>query len=77
MLETLVSFLGWENLLEKGWIDYPLQSVFLGFPCGSAGKQSACSVGDLGSIPGLGRSSGEGKGYHLVYSDHKESYMTE
>ena len=29
--------------------------VFLGFPCGSAGKESACNVGDLGSIPGLGR----------------------
>ena len=35
---------------------------FLGFPCDSAGKESACSVGDLGSIPGLGRSHGEGKG---------------
>ena len=30
----------------------------LGFPCGSAGKESTCNVGDLGSIPGLGRSSG-------------------
>ena len=29
-----------------------------GFPCGSAGKESACNVGDLGSIPGLGRSPG-------------------
>ena len=29
--------------------------VFLGFPCGSAGKESACNAGDLGSIPGLGR----------------------
>ena len=37
--------------------------VFLGFPCGSAGKESTCSVGDLGSIPGLGISPGEGKGY--------------
>ena len=36
--------------------------VFLGFPCGSASKESACNVGDLGSIPGLGRSPGEGKG---------------
>ena len=35
----------------------------LGFPCGSAGKESTCSGGDLGSIPGLGRSPGEGKGY--------------
>ena len=40
----------------------------LGFPCGSAGKDSACSEGDLGSIPGLGRSPGEGKGYPLQYS---------
>ena len=39
--------------------------VFLGFLCGSAGKESACNVGDLGSIPGLGRSPGEGKGYPL------------
>ena len=41
--------------------------LFLGFPCGSAGKESICNVGDLGSIPGLGRSSGEGKGYPLQY----------
>ena len=34
----------------------------IGFPCDSAGKESACNVGDLGSIPGLGRSPGEGKG---------------
>ena len=37
--------------------------AFLGFPCGSAGKESAFDVGDLGLIPGLGRSPGEGKGY--------------
>ena len=42
--------------------------VLLGFPCGSAGKELACNVGDLGSIPGLGRSPGEGKGYPLQYS---------
>ena len=35
---------------------------------GSAGKESTCNAGDLGSIPGLGRSSGEGKGYSLQYS---------
>ena len=40
----------------------------MGFPCGSTGKESACSAGDLGLIPGLGRSSGEGKGYPLQYS---------
>ena len=39
-----------------------------GFPCGSAGKESTCNEGDLGSIPGLGRSAGEGKGYPLQYS---------
>ena len=38
-----------------------------GFPCGSAGKESTCNVGDLGLIPGLGRSPGEGKGYPLLY----------
>ena len=37
--------------------------------CGSAGTESASSVGDLGSIPGLGRSPGEGKGYPCQYSD--------
>ena len=45
----------------------------LGFPCGSAGKESACNVGDLGSIPGLGRSPGEGKGYALQYSGLENS----
>ena len=40
----------------------------LGFPCGSAGKESACNAGDLGLIPGLGRSPGEGKVYTLQYS---------
>ena len=39
-----------------------------GFPDSSAGKESACNIGDLGSIPGLGRSPGEGKGYPLQYS---------
>ena len=47
--------------------------VFLGFPCGSAGKESARNVGDLGSIPGLGRSPGGGKGYPLQYSGLENS----
>ena len=38
------------------------------FPDSSAGKESACNVGDLGLIPGLGRCPGEGKGYSLQYS---------
>ena len=33
------------------------------FPCGSASKESTCNAGDLGSVPGLGRSPGEGEGY--------------
>ena len=39
-----------------------------GFPCGSAGKGSACNAGGLGSTPGLGRSPGDGIGYPLQYS---------
>ena len=45
----------------------------MGFPCGSAGKESACSAGELGLIPGLGRSPGEGKGYSLQYSGLDDS----
>ena len=45
----------------------------LGFPGGSAGKESACNVGDLGSIPRLGRSPEEGKGYPLQYSGLENS----
>ena len=37
-------------------------------PSGSVGKKSACNAGELGSIPGLGRSPGEGNGYPLQYS---------
>ena len=40
----------------------------MGFLGGSAGKESACNEGDLGSILGLGRSPGEGNGYPLQYS---------
>jgi len=47
--------------------------VFLGFPCGSSGKESTCNAGDLGLIPVLGRSPGEGKGYPLQYSSLENS----
>ena len=57
-------FLGHEDALEKGTATHS----FLSFPDGSDGKESACNVGDLGLIPGLGRSPGEGKGYPLQYS---------
>ena len=46
----------------------PLPLGSLGFPGGSDGKESACSAGDLGLIPELGRSSGEGHGNPLQYS---------
>ena len=41
--------------------------MYMGFPCGSDSKESACNAGDLGSIPGLGRSPGEWKGYKPQY----------
>ena len=44
-----------------------------GFPGDSAGKESTCNVGDLGSILGLGRSPGEGNGYPLQYSGLENS----
>ena len=46
---------------------------FLGVPCGSAGTESTRNAGDLCSIPGLGRSPGEGKGYPLQYSGLENS----
>ena len=45
--------------------------VFLGFPCSSAGKESTHNLEDLDSIPGLGRSPGEGKGYPLQLGSQK------
>ena len=54
------------------WLPYlPVDSTdyyLFGFPGGSDGKESACNVGDLGLIPGLGRSSGEGHGNPFHYS---------
>ena len=47
--------------------------VFLGVPCGSTGKESACNMEDLCSIPGVGRCPGEGKGYPLQYSGLENS----
>ena len=46
---------------------------YKGFPCGSAGIESTCNAGDLGLIPGLGRSPEEGKGYPLQYSGLENS----
>ena len=48
------------------WVrEKPVSIVLKGFPGGSDGKESACNEGYLGSIPGLGRYPGEGKGYPL------------
>ena len=49
------------------------RSEGMDFPGGSDGKESACSAGDLGSIPGLGRSPEEGNGYPLQYSGLENS----
>ena len=49
------------------------QKLLWNCPGGSAGKESACNAGDLGSIPGLGRSPGEGKGYPRQYSGLENS----
>ena len=65
MQETLVQFLGQEDRWRSDRLPTP---VFLGFPGGSAGKESARNAGDLDSIPGLGRFPGEGIGYPLQYS---------
>ena len=54
MQETPVPFLHREDLLEKGQATHSSALLFLGFPCGSAGKEFACNAGDLGSSSGLG-----------------------
>ena len=69
MKETLVLFLGREDPWRRDKLPTP---VFLGFPGGSSSKGSICNVGDLDSIPGLGR-SGEGSGYPLQYSGLENS----
>jgi len=62
-------FLGEIKLFE--YLIAPLNLI--GLPCGSAGKESACNAGDVGLIPRLGRSLGEGKGYPLQYSGLENS----
>ena len=89
MQETWVQSLDWEDPLEKGKATHSSilltprsgrfagegihTPAFLSFPCDSAGKESACNPGNLGSIPGLRRSPGEGKGYPLQYSGLENS----
>ena len=74
------------NAVIKIWVYVPFQiRVFsgymprsetagsYGFPDSSVGKESACNAGDLGSVPGLGRSPGEGKSHPLQYSGLENS----
>ena len=65
------------NILNFCFIDFLLNSV--GFPCGSVGKESTCNgnVGHLALIPGLGKSTGEGKIYPLQYSGLESSMLTD
>ena len=82
------------SLRNQRWnsiIIWMMLDIFRGFPGGSDGKESACNAGDLGLIPGLGRSLGEGNDNPFQYSrwriqwslvdyspcSHKELDMTE
>ena len=63
-----------EEITRTPWsVDSGLFDVGSELPGGSAGKESACNAGDLGSIAGLGRSPGEGKGYPLQYAGLENS----
>ena len=65
-LSSFCLFVSSEFYLKKRFLLYS-------FPCGSAHKESTCNSGDLGLIPELGRSPGEGKGYPLQYSGLENS----
>ena len=71
-LESLLQFYSWVRKIHWSSDRLPIP-IFLGFPCGSAGKESTCNVGDLGPIPGLGRPPREGKVYPLQYSGLEHS----
>ena len=64
-------------MLIGGWVDRKgqinLTLSVQGFPDSSASKESTCNAGDLGLIPGLGRSPAEGNGYPLQYSGLENS----
>jgi len=59
--------------LKNACLPKIIASYRSGFPCGSDSKESAYNAGDLGSIPGLGRSPGEGNSYPLQYSGLENS----
>ena len=66
MRETWVGEIPWRRERQP-------PPVFLGFPGGSTGKESACKAGDAGSVPGVGRTPAEGNGYPLQYSGLENS----
>ena len=70
MLKDLVRLKKKKQIFIKIVLKYVLT---LGFPDSSIVKESACNAGDLGSIAGLGKYPGEGKGYPLQYSDLENS----
>ena len=84
-LKTLLAIVGPLNFLKRSRMglsistEKPVEVLIeitfnlWGFPGSSAGKESACNAGDSGSISGLGRSPGEGKGYPLQYSGLENS----
>ena len=69
--KPIISFLKYLELII--FTIYLSLCRYMGFPGGSAGKESSCNVGDLGFIPGLGRSHGEGNSYPLQYSGLENS----
>ena len=74
----MVSINIWGNYAIFDWKKYHIVFLlkfilWMGFPDNSVGKESTCNEGDLGSIPGLGRSPGEGKGYPLQDSGLENS----
>ena len=78
-MNRLPSFVPYTSGTSKAGTSSSLVNVFPpllihgDFPCGSAGKETACTAGDLGSIPGLGRPPGEGKVCPLQYSGLENS----
>ena len=70
MQDTPVEFLARKIPWRRDSLFTP---VFLGFPSSLNSKESVCNAGDLGLIPGLGRSPGDGKGYPLQYSGLENS----
>ena len=67
-MSTHSSFLAWRILWTEDLGNYRSKNNSFGFPGDSDSKESSCSAGDSGSIPGSGRSPGEGNGNPLQYS---------